>query len=48
MYEGGKVVINGDGYNKDKKYEIETYFKSPNGNLKWQIPIAHTDQLYCP
>ena len=40
MYEGGKIKIKGDGYNKDKEYEIETYYKSPNGNNKWQIPIV--------
>jgi len=45
MYEGGKIKINGDGYNKDKEYEIETYYKSPNGNNKWQIPIVEPIQF---
>lgn len=45
MYEGGKIIINGDGYNKDKKYEIETHYKSPNGNNKWQIPIVKSIQF---
>lgn len=40
MYEGGKITINGDGNNENKKYEIETYYKSSNGNNKWQIPIV--------
>lgn len=40
MYNGGKITILGDGYNKDKKYTIETYYKSLNGNNKWQIPIV--------
>ena len=40
MYEGGKIKVNGEGYNKHKDYEIETYYKSPNGNNKWQIPIV--------
>lgn len=40
MYDGGKITIKGDGHNKDKNYEIETYYKSPNGNNKWQIPIV--------
>ncbi len=41
MYEGGKIKVNGIDYNKDKEYEIETYYKSPNGNNKWQIPIVN-------
>ena len=40
MYEGGKIKIKGFGYNKEKEYDIETYYKSPNGNNKWQIPIV--------
>lgn len=45
MYEGGKIKIKGDGYNIDKEYEIETYYKSPNGNNKWQIPIVEPIQF---
>lgn len=45
MYDGGKIIIKGDGYNKDKNYEIETYYKSPNGNNKWQIPIVQPIQF---
>ena len=45
MYEGGKITIKGDGYNKNKEYEIETYYKSPNGNNKWQIPIVKPIQF---
>ena len=41
MYDGGKITINGDGHNKNKSYNIETYYKSPNGNNKWQIPIVN-------
>jgi hypothetical protein len=40
MYEGGKTIIKGYGNNKNKEYEIETYYKSSNGNNKWQIPIV--------
>lgn len=45
MYDGGKITIKGDGYNKNKEYEIETYYKSPNGNNKWQIPIVEPIQF---
>ena len=45
MYDGGKIKIMGDGYNKDKEYEIETQYKSPNGNNKWQIPIVEPIQF---
>lgn len=41
MYEGGKITIKGNGKNTEKTYTIETYFKSPNGNNKWQIPIVN-------
>lgn len=47
MYDGGKIKIKGDGRNKDKIYEIETYYKSPNGNNKWQIPIVSPIQFKC-
>ena len=40
MFEGGVITIKGDGYNSEKNYNIETYYKSPNGNNKWQIPIV--------
>jgi hypothetical protein len=40
VFEGGKILIKGSGYNKDRFYEIETYYKSPNGNNKWGIPIV--------
>lgn len=40
MYEGGKIKIKGNGYNEERIYEIETYYKSSNGNNKWQIPIV--------
>lgn len=45
MYEGGKITIKGDGHNKEKDYEIETYYKSSNGNNKWQIPIVQPIQF---
>lgn len=45
MYEGGKIKVKGIDYNKDKEYEIETYYKSPNGNNKWQIPIVKPIQF---
>ena len=40
MFEGGEITVKGEGYNKNKTYKIETYYKSPNGNNKWQIPIV--------
>lgn len=40
MYEGGKITVMGNGVNSTKGYEIETYYKSSNGNNKWQIPIV--------
>lgn len=40
MYEGGKITVMGNGINSTKGYEIETYYKSSNGNNKWQIPIV--------
>ena len=45
MYDGGKIKVNGIDYNKDREYEIETYYKSPNGNNKWQIPIVEPIQF---
>jgi hypothetical protein len=45
MYEGGKIKVKGIDYNKDKEYEIETYYKSPNSNNKWQIPIVEPIQF---
>jgi SNF2 family DNA or RNA helicase/intein/homing endonuclease len=40
MYYGGKITIKGNGYNDKKSYNIDTYYKSSNGNNKWQIPIV--------
>ena len=40
MYEGGKITVMGNGVNSTKSYELETYYKSLNGNNKWQIPIV--------
>lgn len=45
MYDGGKIKIKGFGHNKEKEYDIETYYKSPNGNNKWQIPIVKPVQF---
>jgi hypothetical protein len=45
MFEGGKITVKGNGYNVNKDYEIETYYKSPNGNNKWQIPIVKPIQF---
>lgn len=45
MYEGGKIIIKGNGHNEEKEYEIETHYKSPNGNNKWQIPIVEPIQF---
>jgi len=45
MYEGGKIKVKGINSNKNKEYEIETYYKSPNGNNKWQIPIVKPIQF---
>ena len=30
----------GTGLNEKRSYEFSTYYKSPNGNNKWQIPIV--------
>lgn len=46
MYDGGKITIKGRGYNINKDYEVETYYKSPNGNNKWQIPIVKPIEFY--
>lgn len=45
MYQGGKIKVKGIDYNKDREYEIETYYKSPNSNNKWQIPIVEPIQF---
>jgi hypothetical protein len=45
MFEGGKIMVKGNDNNKNKDYEIETYYKSPNGNNKWQIPIVQPIQF---
>ena len=46
MYDGGKITIKGRGYNINKNYEVETYYKYPNGNNKWQIPIVKPIEFY--
>jgi hypothetical protein len=45
MYEGEIITINGNGHNSKKSYEINTYYKSSNGNNKWQIPIVKPIQF---
>ena len=40
MYNGETIKISGNGYNSKKEYIIDTYYKSLNGNNKWQIPIV--------
>ena len=45
MFEGGKIKVKGNDYNKAREYEIETYYKSSNGNNKWQIPIVDPIQF---
>lgn len=40
MFEGGTIKIKGNGYNSKKEYIVDTFYKSPNGNNKWQIPIV--------
>lgn len=46
MYEGGKIKIKGNGYNNQMEYEVETFYKNPNGNNKWQIPIVKPIEFY--
>jgi hypothetical protein len=46
MYDGGKITIKGHGHNINKNYKVETYYKSPNGNNKWQIPIVKPIEFY--
>lgn len=40
MDKNGIINIDGNGYNLKKEYKINTYYKSNNGNNKWQIPIV--------
>jgi hypothetical protein len=46
IYEGGKIKIKGNGRNNQVDYEVETFYKSPNGNNKWQIPIVKPIEFY--
>jgi len=39
------IEVNGSGHNKNKKYSIKTYYKEPNGNNKWHIPIVKSIQF---
>lgn len=41
MNSDGIVNIKGTGHNKNKFYEIKTYYKERNGNNKWHIPIIN-------
>ena len=34
------ISLNGTGWNERKGYKIKTYYKEPNGNNKWQIPVV--------
>lgn len=34
-----EIVQKGTGHNKNKGYKFKTYYKQPNGQNKWQIPI---------
>lgn len=45
MYEGGVIEVYGVDYNEKRKYKIQTYYKSPNGNNKWQIPVVEPIQF---
>jgi hypothetical protein len=45
MYEGGTIKIKGNGCNSNKEYIIDTFYKSLNGNNKWQIPIVQPIQF---
>lgn len=47
MYDGGKIKIKGTEHNKNKEYDVETHYKSPNGNNKWQIPMVEPIQFEC-
>ena len=42
--KNSEILINGT--NNNRKYKIKTYYKSPNGNNKWQIPISQPIQFY--
>lgn len=35
----------GIGYNSDKTYKFKTYYKKPNGDSRWQIPIVEPIQF---
>jgi len=36
----GEIINKGYGHNQKKEYKIKTYYKSSNGNNRWQIPIV--------
>ncbi len=38
--ENGVKLHKGNGHNKNKTYQFETYYKEPSGNNKWQIPMV--------
>lgn len=40
MDENGFKIHKGHGCNKNKDYQIKTYYKEPSGNNKWQIPMV--------
>ena len=40
MDKNGTKTHKGNGHNKNKTYEIKTYFREPSGNNKWQIPLV--------
>jgi intein/homing endonuclease len=40
LNEGLILEQNGYGWNEKRSYKFKTYYKSKNGNSKWQIPIV--------
>lgn len=40
LNENEKITINGKRNNTNKKYDIKTFYKQPDGCSKWQIPIV--------
>ena len=43
--EHKKIKHNGVGHNSGKEYEYKTYYKNPNGDSHWQIPLVQPIQF---
>ncbi len=43
-----EIALNGRDWNAKRPYKIKTYFKEPNGNNKWQIPLLSSPIEFMP